>query len=196
MPTKTDVCNIALVVHLGADPITSFGETDTKNGRLCNRVYEYILRDMLEDHPWQFAKKSAALNVLSDEDPVEWAYAYKWPSDCVMPREIQRPSRSAVPTNFEIMENSDGDRIICTNQQDAVLIYTAYLDNPNMYTAKFRKAFSFALAVAMSPTTAPKQKIEKLEDMADKALSMAKSADTQTKSEDTEPDCEFITARI
>lgn len=197
MTTKTEVCNYALVVHLGADPITSFGETTSKNGRLCNRVYVPVLKELLEEHPWQFAKRTYALSALSDQDPAEWEYAYTWPSNCLMPREVQRSDRAAVPIDFEVMNSIDdtNKKTICCNEEDAVLIYTAYLDNPNLYSASFRKALSLALAVAMCPTSAPKKKIDKLENQALIAKLEAQSTDTKTRSDSTEPACEFLTAR-
>lgn len=53
MATQTEICNRALI-RIGADTIVDITE-NSKEGRLCNILYDQIRKDLLRSHPWNFA---------------------------------------------------------------------------------------------------------------------------------------------
>lgn len=59
MATQVNICNLALR-RLGAKEITAIDE-GTKMADHCNEFWDYILYEVLEDYPWNFAKKSRSL---------------------------------------------------------------------------------------------------------------------------------------
>ena len=60
MATQVDICNLALR-RLGAQTISSITE-GTKNADHCSAFWEYVLDEVLEDYPWNFAKKHRRLD--------------------------------------------------------------------------------------------------------------------------------------
>jgi hypothetical protein len=72
MATQVEICNLALR-RLGAEEITAIDE-GSKNADHCSAFWTYILDEVLDDYPWNFAKKSRSLAytsgfaVFSDSD--------------------------------------------------------------------------------------------------------------------------------
>ena len=63
MATQVNICNLALR-RLGAQEITAIND-GTKMADHCNEFWDYILYEVLEDFPWNFAKKSRSLGYTS-----------------------------------------------------------------------------------------------------------------------------------
>ena len=62
MATQVDICNLALR-RLGAQEITAIDD-GSKNADHCNAFWTYIIDEVLDDYPWNFAKKTRTLNYL------------------------------------------------------------------------------------------------------------------------------------
>jgi len=85
MASKTEIANIALV-GLGASTIVNIDDSDLEVARKINVVYESLLKSLLREHPWSFAKKEAALSLVS-ASPIltdDYTYIYNLPSDFIM----------------------------------------------------------------------------------------------------------------
>lgn len=104
--------------------------------------------------------------------PSPWSYEYAYPSDCLLARYIM-PKVSVseasgipfdstsgsvvqtialgvvVPYIISLDENSSGNdvKVILTNQYQAELVYTPYVDDPNLYDDLFVEALTSTLAV-------------------------------------------------
>lgn len=154
------ICNLALS-HLGAYPIQALTEA-TKEARECKRLYATARDSALEAHDWSFARKQKVLGLLVDTYS-GWTYAYEWPSDCIIPRKIYDPSGDTADGTvidretdqvqiigripFEVGANASlNRRVILTNEEDAELIYTAKVTDPNMFSPGFIDALSWRLA--------------------------------------------------
>lgn len=81
MASDVQICNRALI-RLGADTITALTE-DTKEGRLCNILYDQLRKALLRSHPWNFAIGRAALAASVDTPAFEFTYSYPLPADCL-----------------------------------------------------------------------------------------------------------------
>jgi len=104
--------------------------------------------------------------------PVPWAYEYAYPSDCAAPRAIvpiiagletttvpifssgqSQPAYTQV-SNIRYVVASDNDtatpankiRVILSNWQDAILVYTRYITEPNLFDDQFVTALVGRLA--------------------------------------------------
>ena len=159
--TDISICNLALM-RIGLPTIASFEQT-TKEAKTCAAVYPFSLKAVLEDHYWGFAKKSAE-GVVVDEDYLDWEFTYEYPSDCIAIRKIADPVNlsgasaeelSGISTNkieYDLMVGG-GDTastVVVTNQEDAVIIYTALIENPALYTSLFVEALSYRVAADLA----------------------------------------------
>ncbi len=102
-----------------------------------------------------------------------WSYEYAWPNDCLKLRQVlppfnppaigpinlwpclvMSPSDTSCDRarlyNYQITldRDSQGNQIkaILTNVENAVIVYTALVDNPNLWDDEFSEAFVFMLA--------------------------------------------------
>ena len=155
MASEIDISNLALS-HVGGRPIESFSE-GTKEAIECRRFYETDRNAVLEDHNWNFARKSIDLALLSETFP-GWDYAYAWPTDCLGPRIIYNPvglpgQQGVVEIQYEVRANEAlTQRIILTDQEDAVLIYTAKVTTANLYDNQFIQALALRLGADLAQT--------------------------------------------
>lgn len=163
MPSAVETCNLALS-HVGAYGIQALSDR-TKEARECNRLYDPSRRAMLEAHDWSVARKREAL-ALRSETYSGWDYAYSWPTDCIAPRKIYDESGSLTGTvydpendtyyqagkvKFEVAVNDDlNRRIILTDKEDAELIYTADLEDVNLFTSLMVQAHAYRLAADLA----------------------------------------------
>lgn len=160
MASEIQICNMALD-ELGVDPIQSFTDA-TKQARVCKRHYEQTRDSLLAKYDWGFARKSADLALLTDEYD-GWLYAYQQPADCLVARKILDPSTATeymtkfypevlqsykgIKIPFEVRAKADGSsKVILTNQEDAVLIYTARITDVNAFDINFIEALYLKLA--------------------------------------------------
>lgn len=159
--SEVQICNMALS-HVGSrSKIESLTENSTEAWQ-CNQWYEYSRLQALEMYPWNFARMRAVLS-LHAEDPPEgvWAFRYSYPNNCVVAREIENvigPDQDAHPYKVELA--SDGEsKSILTNVEDATLIYTFDLTNPNFYSSFFVNLLSWILASNIGFSLTGKQAI-------------------------------------
>lgn len=149
MSSVVEICSLALS-HVGGYYLESLDEP-RKEARECKRLYAPARDATLEVFDWGFARKRLALGLLADTVD-GWDYVYAWPSDCAMPRRIYDPSnpentQETDPIPMDLGVNSAlSKRTIMTDQEDAILIYTAKVEDSNVYTASFVDALSWRLA--------------------------------------------------
>jgi hypothetical protein len=158
------ICNLALS-NIGSDAIlSSISPPDgSVESGLCARYYPVARQELLEMHPWTFAKSRQALSALSTNPSKVWTYAYQKPSDSLSELRILTTSTLDVygffpfgglmradevalftergSADFEV----EGDTIL-THEQNAVLMYVRDLVDTGKYTPGFTTALSFLLA--------------------------------------------------
>lgn len=159
--SEVQICNMALS-HIGSrSKIESLTEASTEAWQ-CNQWYEFSRLQALEMYNWNFAKKRLALTAHSEAPPeAVWGFRYAYPTDCAVARELENPlgpDADAVP--FQVEMASDGEsRSILTNLEDAVLIYTFKLTNPNFYTSFFVLLLSWVIASNIGFSITGKQSV-------------------------------------
>ena len=169
MASDVDICNLALA-HLGDN--ATVASIDPPEGsaqaELCARCYP-VARDMLlEMHAWGFATRRAQLALIGSAWP-QWQYAYQAPSDMMNALAILDPQALAdysvnipspyslsgtvntgvslyTPQEYTIESDANGTPIIYTNQENAVLRYTAYATDTTTFSPLFVMALSWQLA--------------------------------------------------
>jgi len=174
MASAVDICNLALS-HLGdSATVTSIDppEGSAQAGH-CKRFYPISRDALLEMHSWGFATRRAVL-ALTAEEMDQWAYVYVRPnkalkilavlaneaaSDYVVPVEgvsvdqygsPYGPAAAAhstyAPQPFHEETLSDGTRVICTNQDEAMARYIVSVTDTTKFSPLFIEALGWLLA--------------------------------------------------
>ena len=145
MASIIDICNMALSELGNKAQVVAIDPPDgTVEADLCRRFF-YIARDeILEAGDWTFARKRASLAQLATNLSTLWAYAYAKPSDCLVTRRILT-GINEYKENDSVDFDVEGDSLY-TDKADAVLLYTAVVEDPTKWSPGFVGALSVQLA--------------------------------------------------
>ena len=168
MATEVDICNLALA-HLG--DTATVASIDPPEGSAqaehCARFYPIARDALLEEHVWGFATKRVSLALLSEAWP-EWTYAYAQPNDAVNIIAVLSPTATddysqsiinipdvAIAGNYEPQPfsceiNETGAPVILTDQENAVLRYTALVSDTGNFSPLFTVTLSWRLAAMLA----------------------------------------------
>ncbi len=139
MSSQTAICNRALE-FLGQPGITSLNSSQPA-AKSLRRVYAESRRSVLEDHPWSFAKKRAALPASATAPVFGFAYGYPVPSDFVRLIAIENEPR------FDIEADPSGSQWIVTDSASPLnIIYIYDIEDTGRYPPSFVDAFAARLA--------------------------------------------------
>jgi len=135
--SKLSIANMALT-KIGAERITSFAQ-ESEEARKISAVWNYILDELLAEHPWTFAQKRAQLALLDTtpamtDDGLNYVFAK--PSDFI---------KLNYTNSREVITKIENDGILC-NLDELKIIYTARVDDPTKYSPQFITAFATRLA--------------------------------------------------
>lgn len=174
MATEVDICNLALA-HLGDDATIATlsppeGSAQAQN---ASRFYPIARDTLLDMHAWDFATKRGSLAVTTNYNN-QWDYAYAAPSDMMSALSIISPTAQNdyatrmsagdtpggitsnyaptivagqySPQQFAIEVDNQGNHLIYTNQENAVLRYQAYVSDTSKFSSLFIMTLSWHLA--------------------------------------------------
>lgn len=167
--SEVEICNLALDAVGTRSTIASLTESSAE-ARACSRQYRAARDSVLAAAHWNFARKQVALAVLKDGTvtpsqnvPTPWTYEYAYPSDCIsarylMPSVMDTLSQTRVLANemSRFIVSSDVDsfnapnKVILTNLDQAILVYTMRLEDPSLYDEQFTTAFSYFLGAKLA----------------------------------------------
>lgn len=151
MATKIEIWNMALS-HLGISKEVASVTERSKEAEACNRFYDTCVEALLTDHSWPFATKYATLALIESDPNDEWAYSYRYPTDCFFFRKILSGTRNdtlATKIPFEVAKDDSG-RVIFTDAVDAQGKYTVTVDE-SFFTSDFILTLSYRLAYYIAP---------------------------------------------
>lgn len=147
--SDVDICNLALA-NLGDK--AQVIDIDPPDGSIqaaqCGRFYPIARNALLEMHPWTFAMRRVTLALQADPAPSEWLFAYQLPADCLKPRAIYLPDEVQDGRGHDYIVEADvnGNRVLYTNVEEAILRYTRLVQDPTQYTPGFVSALARLLA--------------------------------------------------
>jgi hypothetical protein len=199
MASTVDVYNMALS-HLAHGQEVAATSERSAEAAACRTFYDIALRDTLRAYPWGFATKIEALDLIEEDPNDEWAYSYRYPSDCVHFRRIlsgDRNDSASTRAEFKVAHDSSG-QLIFTDTPEAEAEYTQYVSNVDRFPPDFMLALSYRLAALIAPRVMggdPKQLGLKAYKMYQIELSRAGQAASSEEQPDEAPDSEFIKAR-
>lgn len=198
MASVVQICNIALSRIGQSERIDSLEERSVA-AELCTLHYETCRDEVLRDFPWQFASARVYLAELGNP-PSTWQYRYQYPIDCLKVRAIAIPgvrqaTHSGQRIPFELL-HADGALTICTDQEQAELLYTARIADTNLFDPLFVSALAWRLGaeLAMGLTARADNYRAAMANYGD-ALSIAESASFNEGQDIPPADSEFITVR-
>ncbi len=155
-PSKTNICNQALLHLKNSKLITNVDTDNTLQSNAFLTFYDDALEEMLRECDWPFAKDIETL-ALVEEDPddgAEWGFYYRWPATCVRARYIVDGNLNPSPVSpripFEIGADDTG-LLILTDEEDAVLAFTKSVDDVTLMSPRFRRTLSYKLAYLVAP---------------------------------------------
>lgn len=173
MASEVDICNLALG-HLGDN--ATVASIDPPEGSAqaehCQRFYSIARDSLLELHNWNFSSRRAVLAQVDCPWP-EWQYAYASPTNvinvvAILPPQAnndysqnaytgsgfgttswdRRPSAAGlyVPQPYSMESDANGNDVIYTNQENAVVRYTVRVEDPTKFSPLFVQTLSWHLA--------------------------------------------------
>ena len=146
MASDVQICNLALA-HLGDTANISALDEGSSQSEHCTRFYPIALDALLEMHTWSFATKRASL-ALFDVESYAWEFAYALPSDCVRVISVlenESTDDDAVQP-YEIETTADGQDVLYTNVENAVIRYVSKVTDSGRFTPLFVDCLSRLLA--------------------------------------------------
>ena len=173
MPSVVDICNLALA-YLGDD--ATVASIDPPEGSAqaehCQRFYPIARDTLLQMHAWNFASRRVSLAQVTMPYTM-WKYAYACPGDmmtavAVLPPQAENDyavraypadrygwgwintpfvaGGTYVPQEYQIETDTAGNKVIYTNQENALLRYQALVTDPTKFDPLFAIALSHHLA--------------------------------------------------
>lgn len=146
MASKIDIWNLALS-HIGHKANLVDPDETSAEATHCRRFYPVALSVALERHAWSFAMRRVQL--AQTDNPVDhWMFAYIRPNGCVRERAVLPPQTTddTLEQPYAVESNEAGETIILTNAEDAVLKYTALVEDTNKFSPTFVLTISYDLA--------------------------------------------------
>ena len=173
MAAEVDICNLALA-HLGDTATLSSINPPEGSAQAdhCHRFYPVARDSLLEMHYWNFSMRRITL-APTTANWTMWTQAYLLPSDAinviaVLPPDVADDySVKFVPTDapvyahnyspmvqtgryvpqpFSLETQPDGTQVLYTNQENAVLRYTAYVEDTTLFSPLYTMTLSWYLA--------------------------------------------------
>ena len=155
MASVVDICNLSLS-RLGDNATVS--SIDPPEGspqaQYCKNFYPLARDTMLEMHQWSFTTRRIAPSLVTYPFN-QWAYAYAAPADLIdvisvmdveSSDDFVRTSASYAPQTYSLESLDDGTAVILTNQENALVRYTAKVTDAAKFPALFVDALAWLLA--------------------------------------------------
>lgn len=176
-------------------------ETDrSAEANACGDLYNTVRDKTLADFPWPFATKFALLGLVQSDPTTEWAFAYRYPSDCLTLRRIFSGIRNdnlQSRVKYKIGRDAQG-LLIYTDEAQAEAEYTITTDDAVRYPEDFKMALSFLLAFYIAPRLTqgdPFKLGQRAYQMYKAEVAGAQDTAANEEQPDEQPQSEFMRAR-
>jgi hypothetical protein len=143
-----DICNLSLA-HLGdSATVSSISPPDgSAQADHCARFYPIARDALLEVLAWNFATRRVALAETANTPPDVWAYEYSYPGSCIRLLSILPESGDEnAPQTYMQGTDDSGGRVIWTNTENAIALYTHAITDTTKFSGLFTTALSYLLA--------------------------------------------------
>lgn len=173
--TDVDICNRALS-RLGTRATIAALDENSTEARTAAIWYAATRDTLLRAHDWNFARRRVFL-AGQGAAPAGWRFRYALPTDCIRLLRIAPAASEAGAVRFEVAGDAAGRFVLC-DEPAAEAVYTARVDDPNLYDAGFAAALVDQLAAHIAyPITQKTETAVRLAQLARAALAEAMAAD-------------------
>ncbi len=192
MTTKQAILDVAMRL-IGASTFTD-GD-GSKSDLVTDDFYDETLKDLLRQHPWNFATSRVELNQGS-ATPIGFDYAYEPPADFVRTVQVSSNDNFTGPPPVYKEEVVDGfTRFLCSADH-LWLRYVAEITDPSVMPPDFRRAFEFALARDCAlPIAESSSMRDTMSAEATRVLARARSADGMGQTPERRPRGSWVDSR-
>lgn len=152
MTSVVDIYNQALSVTGAQGKLTSVSQ-NTREAEVCNIHYADVLTQVFSSAFWSSLRAVAQLTLVVERDYAEdwvstdpapdWRFAYRLPAGFVYPRWIN----GYAPFTLGVVGT---ETLLQTDVEDAVLTYTALVEDPDRWEPLLRSMVVAALAEAVA----------------------------------------------
>lgn len=201
MASSTEICNLALShLNIGKE-IAALSTEQSQEASACRRFYEHALDATLRDFAWPFATTIATVGLIESDPNDEWAYSYRYPTDCVKIRRVlsgTRDDNRQTRSQYKIARDASG-LLFYSDQENAEIEYTIREEDPEKYPSDFVLAFSYRLAAYIAPRLTkgdPFKLGAQALQMYRLEMSAAQANAVNEEQRAEEPDAEIIRARV
>lgn len=197
MASVVQICNMALT-RIGQNQFIDSIDEQSKAAELCALHYELCRDEVLQAFPWPFAEARVSLADIGSP-PQNWAYRYRYPTDCLQIRRITVPGMVMPRADDRIpyqVVNASGGRAIVTDQEQAEIAYTARVEDTTYFSPMFTNALAWRLAaeLAMGLQAKPENYQAAMQNY-QITISQAQALAFEEVEDGQAPESEFIQAR-
>lgn len=197
MASVVQICNIALSRIGQSSRIDSLSEQSLA-AELCTLHYDECRKQVLRDFDWPFAEARVYLADIGSP-PQNWAYRYRYPTDCLKARWITVPGMEKPPADlrppFKVIHASGG-RAIATNQPEAELVYTVDVEDTTYFDPLFTSALAWRLGAELSMgLQARPENYQAANQNYQLELSRAQAVAFEEGEQGPDPESEFVSVR-
>lgn len=170
MPAEVDIVNMALD-RIGVDHTIESLDENNPRARAARRWYPHCRRKALSEAPWNWALRVVALAEVAGTPPPGWSMQFRYPSDCLLLRDITDESGSRwgisewigslyFPTiypyarpryPFEVRGEAESDtgKIVLVDLDVPYALYVRDVIDPNQFDVQFVDALGWLLAIEL-----------------------------------------------
>lgn len=135
--------------------VASLEET-SQEAKICAQFYSISLEELLVEHPWNFALKTAQLPETVSESPYG-PHVYAYPERCLLIRRCFCSMRPDMDIWYKVQRGSYGGKIVIARDirhdfttgeglPDVWADYTEHVTDPLEFSAPFAEALAWKLA--------------------------------------------------
>jgi len=193
MSSKTAIANVALSL-IGGTRITSFTD-GTTNANIISDLYDPLRRHLLS-FPWNFAISRVELGQLTSTPAFEFENAYALPSDWLYTLSVHDNDAGLSVVVYK-EEQQDSQNVLLANEEQIFLRYARDEEDPNLWSANFRRAMASALARDLAIPIANSNTLQaRMEIRARRDLNRAEGADAITDFPERRPRGSWANSRF
>jgi hypothetical protein len=195
MATKTEICNGAVVFVGGKSILQSVDVDNSREADLCRTLWQPMLDAALREAPWGHCEARVQLTTVAGTVAKGYAYAYKYPADCMLARRLVPDIEGQDPIPFKVLWLG-AERAICTNAEEPVLEYNFKQEDPAHFDSLFSDALSMRIATRLAvPLTGKENRYRMASAEYQMAVAKAYAAARLEQEPEKTPDTDWIRAR-
>lgn len=151
MASQVAIINLGLN-HIGQKAISEPTEA-TVQAQSVARVWDYVLEETLRSFDWGFARVCAALALVSDYTPLNFTYAYAYPSKALIIWKLtyDGDDEDSIGEKYKVLyAPANNQRVILTDLEDAYAVYSYNVTDTTKFDPFFVTALSHRLAAEVA----------------------------------------------